>query len=168
MCILLLVAGFETTVNLIGNAVNALLDHPDQWKALCADPETLAARAVEETLRFDPPVQRTFRVALEPLELADMQVHKGQWVGVLIGAANRDPEAYADPATFDISREHTADHLAFSSGIHYCVGQPLARLEAVVALRMLAERMPDLRRAGRIHRRVSSSIRGPLRLPVRT
>jgi P450-derived glycosyltransferase activator len=167
MCILLLVAGFETTVNLIGNAVNALLDHPDQWKALCADPATMADRAVEETLRFDPPVQRTFRVALEPLELEGKQVHKGQWVGVLIGAANRDPEAYADPAAFDISREHTVDHLAFSSGIHYCVGQPLARLEAVIALRALAERMPGLHRAGRLRRRVSSSIRGPLRLPVR-
>ncbi|GAA1768295.1 cytochrome P450 [Luedemannella helvata] len=167
MCILLLVAGFETTVNLIGNAVNALLDHPDQWKKLCADPETMAEKAIEETLRFDPPVQRTYRVALEPLELEGTPVRKGQYVATYIGGANRDPRAWADPGRFDIEREQTADHLAFSSGIHYCVGQPLARLEAVIALRALAQRRPDLRRAGRIRRRASTTIRGPLRLPVR-
>lgn len=168
MCVLLLVAGFETTVNLIGNAVNALLDNPEQWKRLCADPAGLAGRAVDETLRFDPPVQRTMRVALEPLELDGTPVHKGQWVTTLIGGANRDPQAWADPGRFDIEREQTADHLAFSSGIHYCVGQPLARLEATVALRMLAERMPGLRRAGAVRRRSSNTIRGPLRLPVRS
>jgi cytochrome P450 len=83
MCILLLVAGFETTVNLIGNAVNALLDHPQQWEALCADPATMAGKAVEETLRFDPPVQRTWRFALEPLELEDKPVRKDQTVILL-------------------------------------------------------------------------------------
>lgn len=167
MCILLLVAGFETTVNLIGNAVNALLDHPAQWAALCADPATMAAKAVEETLRFDPPVQRTGRFALQPLELAGKPVHQGQYVITLIGGANRDPEVYADADRFDITREQTADHLAFSSGIHYCVGQPLARIEATVALQALAERMPALRRAGRTRRRNSRTIRGPLHLPVR-
>ncbi|GAA1789209.1 cytochrome P450 [Luedemannella flava] len=168
MCVLLLVAGFETTVNLIGNAVNALLDNPEQWKRLCADPATMAEKAVDETLRFDPPVQRTLRVAHEPLELEGRPVHKGQWVVTLIGAANRDPQLWADPGRFDIEREQTADHLAFSGGIHYCVGQPLARLEATIALRVLAERMPGLRRAGAVRRRTSNTIRGPLRLPVRS
>jgi P450-derived glycosyltransferase activator len=167
LCVLLLIAGFETTVNLIGNAVNALLDHPEQWKALCADPAAMAPRAVEETLRFDPPVQRTARVALEPVELDGRTVHKGQWVVTFIGAAGRDPQVYPDPHRYDIQREPTAEHLAFSSGIHYCLGQPLARLEATVALQLLAERMPGLRRAGATRRRTSTTIRGPIRLPVR-
>jgi cytochrome P450 len=164
--VLLLVAGFETTVNLIGNAVNALLDHPQQWEALCADPATMAERAVEETLRYDPPVQRTGRFALEPLHIEGRTVRKGQFVVTLIGAANRDPQAYTDPDRFDIHRDHTTDHLAFSSGIHYCIGQPLARLEATIALRSLAERMPRLRRAGPTRRRNSNTIRGPIHLPV--
>ena len=168
LCVLLLVAGFETTVNLIGNAVNALLDHPDQWDALRADPETMAAKAIEETLRYDPPVQRTGRFALEPLELAGHTVHKDQYVVTLLGAANRDPDTFPDPDTFDITRDQPADHLAFSSGIHYCVGAPLALLEATTALRVLAERVPHLHRAGRPHRRNSTTIRGPIHLPVRT
>ena len=168
MCVLLLIAGFETTVNLIGNAVLALLDHPGQWQALCADPATMAAKAVEETLRYDPPVQVTSRVALEPLNVDGQEVRPGQWVVTLIGAANRDPEVYDSPGTFDINRVTTADHLAFSSGIHYCIGQPLARLEATTALRMLAERMPGLSHAGTIRRRNPTTIRGPARLPVST
>jgi P450-derived glycosyltransferase activator len=166
MCILLLVAGFETTVNLIGNAVNALLDHPDQWDALCADPATMAAKAVEETLRFDPPVQRTGRFALQSLELDGKPVQEGEFVVTLIGGANRDPNAFPDPDRFDLTREHTADHLAFSSGIHYCVGQPLAQLEATIALQTLAERAPTLRRSGPTRRRNSNTIRGPIHLPV--
>jgi P450-derived glycosyltransferase activator len=166
MCNLLLVAGFETTVNLVGNAVKTLLDHPAQWRDLCDDPEGLAGPAIEETLRYEPPVQRTARCALTDVELDGHTVRKGQFVVTLLGAANRDPEAFADPNTFDIHREQTADHLAFSSGIHYCVGQPLARIEAVIALQKLAERMPDLRRTGPVKRRVSSVVRGPIRLPV--
>jgi hypothetical protein len=168
LCTLLLIAGFETTVNLIGNAVNALMDHPEQWAALCADPAGMADRVVEETLRYDPPVQRTSRFALEPMEIEGRPVHKGQLVVTLIGGANRDPEVYDEPDRFDITREHTVDNLAFSSGIHYCVGAPLARLEAAVALRQLAERMPRLRRAGRIRRRNANTVRGPIRLPVAT
>jgi P450-derived glycosyltransferase activator len=167
MCNLLLVAGFETTVNLVGNAVNALLAHPQQWDDLCADPAGLAGAAVEETLRYDPPVQRTARCALDDVELGGRRIAKGQFVVTLIGAANRDPQAYANPGRFDIHREQTADHLAFSSGIHYCVGQPLARMEAAVALQKLAERLPGLRRNGPLRRRVSSIVRGPIHLPVR-
>jgi P450-derived glycosyltransferase activator len=166
MCNLLLVAGFETTVNLVGNAVNALLAHPQQWADLCADPGGMAAAAVEETLRYDPPVQRTARCALEDVSLAGKPVERGQFVITLLGAANRDPEVYADPNRFDIHRRPDIDHLAFSSGIHYCIGQSLARLEATIALQRLAERMPDLQRNGPLRRRVSSVVRGPIHLPV--
>ena len=93
-------------------------------------------------------------------------MRKGQEVTILLGAANRDPEVYSDPDVFNIHRKSTTDHLAFSSGIHYCVGAPLARLEATLAFSMLAERMPGLRLAGPVQRRNSTLIRGPLRVPV--
>jgi cytochrome P450 len=166
ICYLLLVAGFETTVNLISNAVIALLGHPEQWKALCADPAGLSAKAVEETLRYDPPVHLTDRHALEPLELEGHAIRKGQEVITLLAAANRDPEVYDNPAVFDLSRENPAPHLAFSSGIHYCIGQPLATLEARIALRLVAERLPGLRQTGSVTRRNATIIRGPLTLPV--
>ena len=166
MCILLLVAGFETTVNLIGNCVLALLSHREQWHELCADPQALATKAVDETLRFDSSIQITDRVALEPLELEGQTVGRGQYVVTLLGGANRDPEIYPEPGTFNIHRQAAAEHLAFSSGIHYCVGGPLARLEATITLRMLAERMPGLTLAGPIQRRNTTTIRGPLHLPV--
>lgn len=165
LCSLLLIAGFETTVNLLGNAVNALLDHPDQWAALVEDPG-LAGAAVQETLRYDPPVQRTVRVSFDDTEIAGERLVRGRWVNVLLGGANRDPAVFADPGRFDITRTDGAEHLAFSSGIHHCVGRPLAELEASVALRQLAERMPRLRRAGPVRRRNATLIRGPLRLPV--
>ena len=94
ICRMLLIAGFETTVNLLGNAVNALLDHPDQWAALVADPG-LAGAAVRESLRFDAPVQRTGRVSFDDTEIAGQPIRKGQWVNVLIGGANRDPAVFA-------------------------------------------------------------------------
>ena len=168
MCVLLLVAGFETTVNLISNAVLALVGHDQQWQALCADPDGLASGAVEEVLRWDPPVQRTERFALQDLELEGQAVRRGEKVVTLIGAANRDPQVYPEPDTFDIMREMKAGHLAFSSGIHYCLGQPLARLEATIAIRELAARMPGLARAGRVTMRNATTIRGPLHLPVTT
>jgi cytochrome P450 len=167
MCILLLVAGFETTVNLIGNGVVAFLRHPEQWRLICADPEAMAGRAVEEILRYDSPVQLTGRTATDSLDLDGTPVRRGQYVLTLLGGANRDPEVYDRPAEFDITRENPAPHLAFSGGIHYCLGQPLARLEATIAFRALAERMPGLRSAGRVKRRNATTIRGPLRLPVR-
>ena len=147
---------------ILSGAMHYFRIHPDQWADLCADPAALAGPAIEETLRWDPPVQRTARCATEQLELEGRTVTRGQFVVTLIGAANRDPEVYRAPDVFDIHREHTVDHLAFSSGIHYCVGRPLALLEATVALQKLAERMPGLRRAGRLRRRTASTVRGPI------
>jgi P450-derived glycosyltransferase activator len=167
ICVLLFIAGFETTVNLISNAVMALLAHREQWSALHADP-SLAGGAVEEVLRYDPPVQRTGRVALVDVELEGIPLKRGDYVVTLTGAANRDPDAFADPARFDITRAPAVEHLAFSSGIHYCLGAPLARMEATIALAGLAERLPTLRQAGRVVRRNASTIRGPLHLPVGT
>ena len=146
MCALLLLAGFETTVNLIGNCVLALLSNRDQWEALCADPENLAPKAVQEALRYDPPVQSTTRVALEPLELANHPVRRGQRVVTLLAAAGRDPEVYDSPDTFDLAWQSTTEHLAFSGGIHYCLGRPLALLEATTAIRLLSQRLSRRRR----------------------
>ena len=141
MCVLLLVAGFETTVNLIGNAVLALLDHPDQWAALCADPEGLALAAVEETLRWDPPVQRTARVALETGGTRGPHSHKGpDRDHSARGGQPRPRGLRRSPACSTSAATGGPDHLAFSSGIHYCIGQPLARLEAT-------DRPPDARRS---------------------
>ena len=163
---LLLGAGFETTMNLIGNAVVLLDAHPEQWKALVADPARWPG-AVEETLRLDSPVQLTGRSALAPVEMAGRQVARGTRVTVLLGAANRDPDVFAGPGRFDIGRPNARDHLAFSGGIHYCVGAGLARLEAEVALRSLAERFPELRVSGRPVRRNLQTLRGFEHLPVR-
>ncbi|MDL5157809.1 cytochrome P450 [Actinomycetospora termitidis] len=162
---LLLVAGFETTTNLVGNAVRALQATPGQWEALVADPG-LAAGAVEETLRYDPPVQLTARIAHEDVEIDGMPLRRDSGVLVLLAAAGRDPEAHPDPDRFDLTREQTTPHLAFSGGAHYCLGAALARLEGTVALRMLAERMPGLRAAGRAVPKTATILRGPRRFPV--
>jgi cytochrome P450 len=159
MCVLLLVAGFAATVDLVGSSVLALSAHPDQWQAFCADPESMAAKVVEETLRFDSPVQLVIRHALQPLELEGKAIKKNQMVITLLGAANRDPEVYPHPNTFDINREGAAPHLAFSGGLHYCLGQPLARLEATTALQLLAERMTRLSVKGSSGHRTGSSVR---------
>lgn len=175
LCMLLLLAGFETTVNLIGNTVLALLDRPDQWRAVVEDP-SLAAAAVEETLRWDAPVQRTVRVPTTEVELAGVPVPRGSMILLFLAGANRDPVAFADPDRFDLTRyDRTgngqaragdAEHLGFSAGIHYCLGAPLARLEAVVALERLVQRFPRLQRAGALRRRNGTIIRGPAELVV--
>jgi cytochrome P450 len=163
---LLLGAGFETTVNLLGNAVVLLDAHRDQWDALRADP-SLWPDAVEEVLRLDSPVQITGRTARADVPLAGRTVRAGTRVTVLLGAANRDPDVFPDPARFDIRRPNARDHLAFSGGIHYCVGAGLARSEAVVALETLSERFPGLRVAGTPVRRDLQTLRGFEVLPVR-
>jgi cytochrome P450 len=164
-CGLLLIAGFETTVNLIGNAAVALSNDPGQWSLLREDPSR-ARGAVEETLRWDPSVQATTRVTHEPVELAGTMLAPGTRVMLMLAAANRDPGVYPDPGRFDIGREGGPEHLAFSSGIHYCLGAPLARLEGEVALRVLAERLPLIEPTGPLLRRPGSAIRGYAAFPV--
>ncbi|TDD49214.1 cytochrome P450 [Saccharopolyspora elongata] len=167
LCDLLLVAGFETTVNLIGNGTLALLQHPEQWDLLRADPG-MASAVVEETLRWDPPVQVTMRIAHEPVELAGRRLRADTPVLAVLASAGRDPAVHDAPDRFDITRPDRADHLAFSSGIHYCLGAPLARLEAEIAFRCLATRLPGLRRAGAVVRRPTSIIHGLSALPATT
>jgi len=146
MAILLLVAGHETTVNLIGNGTLALLEHPDQMQLLRSEPWR-AAQAVEELLRFDAPVQMTARLAAQDVEVGGKLIRKGQNVCVFIGAANRDPKFNPDPDRLDITRD-VIHHLGFGGGIHYCVGAPLARREAQIALTTLLAAAPGLRFAG--------------------
>ncbi|MGV9990804.1 cytochrome P450 family protein [Streptomyces sp. NPDC003374] len=170
MAWLLLVAGHETTVNLISNGVLALLTHPEQLAALRAD-LTLVDAAVEEMLRYEGPVETpTYRFTTEPLTIGDTVVPGGgELVLVAMADANRDPARFPSPDRFDISRD-ARGHVAFGHGIHYCLGAPLARLEARVAVRTLLERCPSLAldiHPAAITWRPGMMIRGPLSLPVR-
>ncbi|MEV7571258.1 cytochrome P450 family protein [Streptomyces tanashiensis] len=143
MAYLLLIAGHETTVNLISNTVRNLLTHPEQLAALRADPDLLDG-AIEESLRYDGPVETgTFRFTAEPVTIGDTVIPTGQYVLVGIGALDRDPARFPEPDRFDIRRD-TKGHLAFGHGIHYCLGAPLARLEGRIALRTLLDRFPRL------------------------
>jgi cytochrome P450 len=162
---LILIAGFETTVNAIGNGMHWLLADREQWDLLVKDPGR-APTVVEEVLRFDPPVQQTARVARRPTDVGDVLVATNQWVITLLAAANRDPDVYPEPRRFDISRESPVEHLAFSGGIHYCLGSPLARLELTQAFRAIAERFPRIRLTAPITMRPGTTLRGPLRFPV--
>ncbi|SCK23273.1 Cytochrome P450 [Streptomyces sp. WMMB 714] len=146
MAFLLLVAGYETTANLISSAVRLLLTHPGQLAALRAD-RTLLEGAVEEALRYEPPAQAaTFRYTAEPVTLAGVRIPPGETVLLYLAAANRDPARFPHPERFDITRDPAATraHLSFGHGIHHCLGAPLARLEASIALRTLLERLPGL------------------------
>jgi len=139
---LLLLAGHETTTNLIGNGMLALLREPEQLARLRRDPDLLPG-AVEELLRFDGPVQATVRVALEDVELGEQVVPQGSLLLVSLGAANRDPEVFAEPDRLDVARDPNP-HLAFGFATHFCMGAPLARLEAQVAVGALVARFPGL------------------------
>lgn len=162
-------AGFETTVNLLGNAVVLFDKYPEQLEILRTDPSRWE-NAVDEVLRFDSPVQLTVRIAGEDTNVCGNEVQKGRFVSLMLGGANRDPQMFADPNVFDVTRANARDHLAFSAGIHYCLGASLARLEGAVALRMLYDRFPDLTVAGQPIRRDLRVLRGwehlPVRLPV--
>lgn len=165
MLLLLLIAGHETTVNLIGNGVHALLRHPDQLERLRAEP-SLAKSCVEECLRFDSPVQLTGRVVLQDTEVAGQAVTRRQSVTTLLASANRDPDRFPDPDVFDIARDPNP-HLSFSAGIHFCLGAMLARLEAQVAIPAIVERFPKLRLASEELRwRPAVVLRGLEALPV--
>nr|WP_221382941.1 cytochrome P450 [Actinoplanes polyasparticus] len=143
MVFLLMLAGHETTVSLIGNAVYALLRHPEQLERLRADPALLPG-AVEEVLRYESPVHiPSRRVTLERVTIGDVEIPAGQFVHFSLSAVNRDGNKYPDPARFDITRD-ARGHLAFGHGIHFCVGAPLARMEGEIALRKLLERYPRL------------------------
>ncbi|MFF0189746.1 cytochrome P450 [Streptomyces sp. NPDC005244] len=167
MAFVLLVAGHETTVNLIAGAVHALLTHPDQLTALRAD-MTLLDGTIEETLRYEGPVENaTFRYATQPLDISGTAIASGDAVMVGLTAADRDGTRYPAPDRFDIRRE-ARGHIAFGHGIHYCLGAPLARLEARVALGSLLERCPDLALDGPPSGWLPGMLmRGARRVPVR-
>jgi cytochrome P450 len=163
--LLVLGAGFETTVNLIGNGAALIVAHPDQRRLLADDP-SLWPNAVDEMLRVESPAQRTGRRARRDTVVHGVPVREGELVITILAAANRDPRVFADPHAFDVTRANARDHVAFSSGIHFCLGAALARMEGEVALRSLFERFPDLALAGSPRRRRTRILRGYDTLPV--
>jgi cytochrome P450 len=162
---LVLAAGFETTVNLLGNGIRMLLDTPEQLHTLSQRPE-LWPNAVEEILRLESPVQLTARLAVNDTEVAGTSIKQGELVVVYVAAANRDPAVFADPNRFDIERDNAGKHLAFSGGRHFCLGAALARAEGEVGLRAFFDRFPDVRSAGAGSRRDTRVLHGWSTLPV--
>ena len=163
---LVLAAGFETTVNLLGNGIRLLLNSPDQRALLTEDP-SLWPNAVEEVLRLDSPVQLTARVARCDTEVAGTVVRRGEVVIICLAAANRDPAVFADPNRFDVGRDNAGRHLAFSGGRHFCLGAALARLEGEAGLRQFFTHFPGALPAGEGCRRDTRVLRGWAELPVR-
>lgn len=163
---LVLAAGFETTVNLLGNAVVLLREHPEQLDLLRREPE-LWPNAVDEALRYDPPVLLTGRTALRDREVAGVPVPAGSLVTTVLAAANRDPEVFTDAGRFDVQRANAKDHVSFSAGRHFCLGAALARMEGEVGLRLLFDRYPDLATLSGARRRHTRILRGYAELPVR-
>ncbi len=165
-CILLLVAGHETTVNLIGNGTLALLRHPDQWRALVANP-ALARNAAEELLRYDAPVQFTARTTLEPIDIGGIGIDQGTDVRFVLGSANRDESVFADADRLDIRRD-VGRIMSFGMGIHFCLGAPLARMEGEIAFATLAREYPGLELASdSIRWRPGAVFHGLQDLPLR-
>ncbi len=162
---LVLAAGFETTVNLLGNGIALLDRHPDQLARLREQPD-LWANAVDEVLRLDPPVLLTGRTVVRDAEFAGVRVSRGAVVTTLLAGANRDPEVFADPDRFDVARANAADHVSFSSGRHYCLGAALARMEGEVGLRAIFDRFPDLALEPGARRRTTRILRGYAELPA--
>ena len=162
---LVLAAGFETTVNLLGNGIRMLLDNPEHLRTLSERPQ-LWPGAVEEILRLESPVQLTARIALNDTEVAGVSIKQGELVVVYVAAANRDPAVFADANRFDIERDNAGRHLAFSGGRHFCLGAALARAEGEVGLRAFFDRFPDVRAAGVGSRRDTRVLHGWSTLPV--
>ncbi|MEU5691015.1 cytochrome P450 [Actinosynnema sp. NPDC020468] len=156
--VLLLMAGHEATVNVIGNGVRALMAHRDQWRLLVSAPDLLPS-AVEESIRYDSPLQLFERTATERVEIAGHTVPPGTKIAALLGAAARDPAVFADPDVLDITRSPNP-HLGFGMGIHYCLGAPLARIEVEAALSALTRRLPDAVLAAEPERRQEFVMRG--------
>lgn len=165
LAFLLLIAGHETTVGLIANAVNALSAHTDQWALIVSDP-TILATGIDELLRFDSPVLMTGRTSLESMTLGDIELAAGEQILVLLGAANRDPAFVTSPDELDLRRD-ARHHVAFGGGIHHCLGAALARMEAQAALAGLARRFPNLHVAEPGRRRAAFVLRGFEELRVR-
>jgi cytochrome P450 len=163
---LLFGAGHETTVNLLGNGFLHLLRNPDQWRMLCENP-ALIPNAIEEILRFESPVQAVARVPMEPVSLNGIDIPPETVVVSLVGAANRDPDVFQNPDTFDITRKDLKP-LSFGGGIHFCLGAQLARIEAQVVLETVAKRLPDIKLADPENPkwRPSFTLRGLTELPA--
>lgn len=162
---LVLAAGFETTVNLLGNGIRMLVDHPEHLETMAERPE-LWPTAVEEILRLDSPVQLSARIASRDVEVAGMIVPRNKAVILYLAGANRDPKVFDDPHRFDIERQNAGKHLSFSGGRHFCLGAALARAEGEVGLRTFFERFPDARLAGDGSRRQTRVLRGWSTLPI--
>jgi cytochrome P450 len=163
-CILLLNAGHEATVNVSGNGLLALLEHPDQLQRLRDDPGVLPT-AIEELMRFDSPLQLFERTATEDVEIGGITVARGQKIAALLGSANRDPVAFADPDTLDVGRADNP-HISFGAGVHFCIGAPLARVELQASFGALLDRTSSLELGGEPRRRPEFVIRGLADLPV--
>lgn len=163
-CTLLLVAGHETTTNLIANGALALLGNPEQLAALRADP-SLITGTVEETLRYDPPIQFTSRIVLGSYQVGEFEAQDGTTIVLLLAAANRDPVIFAEPNQFDIRRPNANQHLAFGAGIHFCLGAGLARLQAAIALEAFATRFTAPQLTELVYKG-NVNFRGPERLVV--
>lgn len=162
---LVLAAGFETTVNLLGNGIALLTRHPDQLRKLRESPE-LWSNAVDEILRYDPPVLLTGRLCARDTEIEGAPIRRGAIVSTVLAGANRDPEIFDDPDSFDISRANARDHVSFGAGRHYCLGASLARMEGEIGLRSIFERFPDVRLLDGAQRRETRILRGFQTLPA--
>ena len=165
-CVFLLAAGHETTVQVLGTGIRALLQDGAAWQELVADPAKVPA-AVDELLRWEAPIQITFRDVLEDTEIAGVPLRAGQQVGTILGAANRDPERFPDPDRLLVTRADALAHTSFSGGIHFCIGAALARMEGRIALEEALARFPNWRvdhdAAVRLH---TSTVRGWINVPV--
>lgn len=162
---LVLAAGFETTVNLLGNGIALLTRHPGELAKLRANPE-LWSNAVDEILRYDPPVLLTGRLSARDTEIGGARIERGAIVTTVLAGANRDPEIFDDPETFDVERANAREHVSFGAGRHYCLGASLARMEGEIGLRSIFERFPGLRLLDGARRRETRILRGFETLPA--